>query len=62
MANQTIEIEDETKLYSFNNIQLSIIGSYDEPWFNGKEIASLLGYKDTKQAIKLHVDVEDKIT
>jgi prophage antirepressor-like protein len=62
MANQLIEIEDETKLYSFNNIQLSIIGTYEEPWFVGKEIALLLGYKDTKQAIKLHIDVEDKIT
>ncbi len=62
MANQTIEIEDETKLYSFNNIQLSIIGSYEEPWFVGKEIATLLGYKDTKQAMQMHIDDSEKKT
>ena len=62
MANQTIEIEDDTKLYSFNNIQLSIIGSYEEPWFVGKEIATLLGYSNTKQALQMHIDESEKIT
>ena len=29
-------------------------------WFKGKEIAMILGYKDTKKAIQLHVDSDDK--
>ena len=31
-----------------------------EPWFVGKDIASNLGYKDTVNALKSHVDSEDK--
>lgn len=31
-----------------------------EPWFIGKDIASVLGYKDTSDAIKRHVENEDK--
>ena len=32
----------------------------DEPWFVGKDIAGILGYKDTSDAIKRHVENEDK--
>ncbi|WP_298999648.1 phage antirepressor KilAC domain-containing protein [uncultured Dialister sp.] len=31
-----------------------------EPWFVGKDVAEILGYKDTVNALKAHVDVEDK--
>ena len=31
-----------------------------EPWFVGKDIAAALGYIDTAQAIRKHVDDEDK--
>ncbi len=31
-----------------------------EPWFVGKDVASVLGYKDTVNALKAHVDGEDK--
>lgn len=31
-----------------------------EPWFVGKDIAAALGYSDTAQAIRKHVDDEDK--
>ena len=30
-------------------------------WFVGKDIASVLGYRDTPKAIKAHVDEEDKL-
>ena len=32
----------------------------DEPWFVGKDVSQALGYKDTVNALKSHVDVEDK--
>ena len=32
-----------------------------EPWFVGKDMATALGYKDTVNALKTHVDGEDKI-
>ena len=33
-----------------------------EPWFVGKDVAEVLGYKDTADSIKRHVDDEDKLT
>jgi len=32
----------------------------NQPWFKGKDIATILGYSDTKRAIQIHVDEEDK--
>lgn len=32
----------------------------DEPWFVGKDVAKTLGYKDTVNALKCHVETEDK--
>ena len=34
----------------------------NEPWFVGKDAAEILGYTDTNQAIRNHVDDEDKLT
>ena len=33
-----------------------------EPWFVGKDVAKALGYSDTDQALRKHVDNEDKLT
>ena len=32
----------------------------DEPWFVGKDVASVLGYAKPSNAIMIHVDDEDK--
>lgn len=32
----------------------------NEPWLVGKDVAAILGYKDTDKAIRDHVDAEDK--
>lgn len=34
----------------------------NEPWFVGKDVATVLGYKDTSDALKKHVSEEDKLT
>lgn len=34
----------------------------NEPYFVGKDVATILGYKDSSDAIKKHVDNEDKLT
>ncbi len=31
-----------------------------EPWFIGKEVAEILGYANTKDALVKHVETEDK--
>lgn len=54
-------MEDNFKI--FNNQEfgyLRILEIDGEPWFIGKEVADTLGYKDTINAIKTHVDAEDK--
>lgn len=42
----------------FGKIRTIVIDN--EPWFFGKDVATALGYKDTNQAIRKHVDVEDR--
>lgn len=47
----------------FNNPEFGDIRAVDqngEPWFVGKDIAAALGYKDTVNALKSHVDEQDK--
>lgn len=39
----------------------TIIDYNDEVWFNAKQIANLLKYKDTKNAIKSNVEINDTI-
>ena len=49
----------------FNNsnlgVNLTTILIDNEPWFIAKEVANILGYKNTKDAINNHVDEQDQI-
>lgn len=49
----------------FNNPEFGEIRTVQingEPWFVGKDVATVLGYGDTDQALRKHVDDEDRIT
>lgn len=51
------------ELQIFQNPQFGGVRAVEidgEPWFVGKDVAQALGYKDTVNAIKAHVDEEDK--
>ena len=51
------------ELMIFRNPEFGEIRTVDidgEPWFVGKDVAVALGYKDTVNALKSHVDEEDK--
>lgn len=53
------------KLQIFNSSefgQVRIIQQGGEPWFIGKDVAEILGYKKPENAIAVHVDDEDKTT
>ena len=52
-----------TDIKTFTNAVFSIqcIIVDDMPWFQGKEIATVLGYTNTTQAIRTNVDEEDKM-
>ena len=42
----------------FGEIRTVVIDG--EPWFVGKDVALALGYKDTVNSLKAHIDEEDK--
>lgn len=50
----------------FNNHEFgkirTIVDENNEPWFVGKDVAEILQYKDTSDALKRHVENEDKLT
>ena len=51
------------ELQVFNNAEFGSVRSTminDEPYFVGKDVAEILGYSRTADAIKVHVDKEDK--
>lgn len=53
------------ELQVFNNPEFGQVRSMlidDAPWFVGRDVADALGYADTDQAVRKHVDIEDKLT
>ena len=42
--------------------QIRVIERDGAPWFVGKEVAEILGYSNTRDALVTHVDNEDKDT
>lgn len=53
------------ELQIFNNPEFGDIRTVEidgEPWLVGKDVAQALGYSDTDQALRKHVDEEDKLT
>lgn len=52
-----------SELQIFNNAEFGSIRTLmlnDEPYFVGKDVAEILGYINTKDALATHVDAEDK--
>lgn len=53
----------ENKLQIFKNEEFGavrVVEIDNEPWFVGKDLADILGYQNTKDALISHVDEEDK--
>ncbi len=44
----------------FGKVRIVLIEN--EPWFVGKDVAEALGYERTADAIRQHVETEDKLT
>jgi len=54
----------ETAIQIFNSPQFGMVRAKmigDEPYFAGIDVATILGYTETDQAIRTHVDEEDKM-
>lgn len=52
---------NELQNFNFNELQVRTVLIDDEPWFVGKDVAEILGYSNTKDALLKHVDDEDKL-
>lgn len=53
-------MEDNLQLFAFESQQVRALEIKSEPWFIGKDVAEILGYKLPTKAIQDHVDAEDK--
>lgn len=53
---------NDLTIFNFDNIEVRTVVIENEPYFVGKDVATILGYKDTSDALKRHVDEEDKLT
>jgi prophage antirepressor-like protein len=50
------------KTFDFNGNLLSVYGTNEKPLFKAKDVALMLGYVNSRDAINKHVDNEDKTT
>lgn len=48
------------EIFNFEDNQVRVIEKHEQAWFVGKDVAEVLGYSQTAQAIRKHVDEEDK--
>lgn len=51
---------EKLQLFNFENQQVRTLKLNDEPYFVGKDVANILGYSNTRDALSRYVDSEDK--
>ena len=51
---------EKLQLFNFENQQVRTLKLNDEPYFVGKDVAKILGYSNTRDALSRYVDSEDK--
>lgn len=62
---ETKLVTNQSNLQLFSNPEFGEIRTVtinEEPWFVGKDVAIALGYTDADQALRKHVDADDKLT
>ncbi|MGN8641962.1 phage antirepressor [Catenibacterium mitsuokai] len=52
---------NELQLFNFENHEVRSLLINSEPWFVGKDVAEVLGYERADNAIRNHIDKEDKL-
>lgn len=55
-------MENQLQVFDFEGSNVRTVTINDKPYFVGKDVATILGYKRTADALKAHVDDEDKLT
>ena len=46
--------------FNFETQEVRTVIKNNEPWFVAKDITDILGYSNSRDAVKRHVDEEDK--
>lgn len=54
-------MENQLQAFNFNGSDVRVLVINGNPYFVGKDVATILGYKNTKDALLKHVDEEDKL-
>jgi prophage antirepressor-like protein len=49
-------------VFNFESSEVRVVVVNEEPWFVGKDVASILGYTNTSQSIRQHCDDEDTLS
>ena len=57
---QHIMKKPEFGLFKFGDYKVDVKGTYDNPYFNGKDVCKILEYSNFTKALQMHVDSEDK--
>lgn len=53
-------MENQIQLFNFEDQRVRTLRIDGEPYFVGKDVAEILGYSNTRDALRKHVDREDK--
>ena len=56
-----LEKTDKSMMYLISGTDLRVFGTYENPLFIAKDIATMLEYKNTSKAIRDHIDKKDII-
>ena len=59
------QISESTNVVHFNvegakKTDVKVVGTFEEPWFCGRDVCEILEYKDIKQALQKHVQHKSK--
>lgn len=52
---------NQPQIFNFEQNEVRTVLANDEPYFVGKDVATALGFKDSNNSLKQHVENEDKI-
>lgn len=58
-SNQLV-LSSINEIFKFGEHEVKVFGSVETPWFRGKDVAKILGYKNITRDVNRHVDDDDK--
>jgi prophage antirepressor-like protein len=53
---------NELQIFNFEELPVRTLTVDEDPYFVGKDVAEILGYSNTRDALAKHVDMEDNLT